>query len=165
MVFAMRVTKVIPYEQYWNDPCFQAKKPNLDGFLEDACGDNMYPERECPVPAFHCKTQEIKSDNNSPWVLISDEFVYYGGSEDAPLVPQFCQGEMCCPKWCGDQVCCDRQGHKSVMFCQKTVERVITWIRSLGDTGVCGKPLDLKRAEKLRTEAKKQTPSRIALVG
>ena len=42
VVYAMRVTESMTFEQYWNDPRFQKKKPNLRGSKKQAFGDNIY---------------------------------------------------------------------------------------------------------------------------
>lgn len=144
LVFAMRVTRILTFQEYWEDPQYVAKRPNMASCCYTvACGDNMYPPSKKPRPAFHCGSKEYNHDFSSPYVLISDDFVYFGGSDRAPIVPLFCRGTQCCPKWCGDRVCCDRQGHKSALFCQRTVRNCVDWIRGLGDTGVCGDPLDM----------------------
>jgi hypothetical protein len=42
IVYAMRVTEAMTFNQYWSDPRFQAKKPNLRGSKKQAFGDNIY---------------------------------------------------------------------------------------------------------------------------
>jgi hypothetical protein len=41
IVYAMRVTEIITFNQYWNDPRFQRKKPKLNGSKKQAFGDNI----------------------------------------------------------------------------------------------------------------------------
>jgi hypothetical protein len=41
-VYAMRVTGTLTFEEYWDDPRFQSKKPNLRGSKKQAFGDNIY---------------------------------------------------------------------------------------------------------------------------
>src|SRR6266446_9096276 len=42
LVCAMRVTGAMTFNQYWSDPRFQAKQPNLRGSKKQAFGDNIY---------------------------------------------------------------------------------------------------------------------------
>ena len=57
--FAMRITEILTFQEYWNDVRFRAKRPDLDGSLEEACGDNLYRRdpasgRWLHIPAYHC---------------------------------------------------------------------------------------------------------------
>ena len=40
--FAMRVTEILAFQEYWDDERFRTKRPDLGGSLEEACGDNLY---------------------------------------------------------------------------------------------------------------------------
>ena len=40
--YAMRVTEVLTFDEYWRDGRFLAKRPNPDGDLKESCGDNIY---------------------------------------------------------------------------------------------------------------------------
>ena len=42
LVYAMRVSEILSFEQYWDDPRFWQKRPNLHGSLKQAFGDNIY---------------------------------------------------------------------------------------------------------------------------
>ena len=42
LVYAMRVAEALTFNEYWADPRFQQKKPNLRGSLKQAFGDNIY---------------------------------------------------------------------------------------------------------------------------
>src|ERR1700691_5469200 len=42
LVYAMRVTGSLTFEEYWADPRFRRKKPNLRGSKKQAFGDNIY---------------------------------------------------------------------------------------------------------------------------
>ena len=152
--YAMRVTEVLTFDEYWRDGRFLAKRPNPDGDLKESCGDNIYrfdyeTGHWCQeVPAYHCESSELEEDTSVDRVLISDDFIYWGGS--GPLLPEF---RGCTLIKAGP-------GYK-VKFPERVVEEFIAWIRGLqgaGQRGVCGKPLDLNLSEKSRRGARLRRP-------
>jgi hypothetical protein len=141
LVFAMRVTEALSYDQYWNDPRFQEKKPNLRGSVKQAFGDDIYHrdpktgkwiqenshhslENGCPNPA------NVRHDTQTPRVLIGTKFAYWGG--DGPKIPCRFRGTGL------KDVCCVL-GHKS-HFAPNFVASFIEWIQSLGVSGYLGRP-------------------------
>ena len=152
--YAMRVTEVLTFDEYWRDERFLAKRPNPDGDLTESCGDNIYQfdyETGCwcqEIAAYHCKSRELEEDTSVDRVLISDDFIYWGGC--GPLLPEFrgCTLIKSGPNY-------------KVKFPGRVVEEFVTWIREFqaeGQRGVCGKPLDLKLSEKLRRGARLRRP-------
>ncbi len=136
------------FEQYWDDPRFQRKKPNLRGSKKQAFGDNIYSRdgntgrwRQAnshhslkdgnPNPANVC------ADTGTNRVLYSDDYVYWGGS--GPRLPtKFLQyGSR------GVSLIA-RRGHKN-NFPQALIEDFVAWIRSRGEKGYRGEPLDWSR--------------------
>ncbi len=87
-IFAAKVTKKVDYQAYWEGEEFQAKKPNLQGTYEELVGDNIYfydkdgaliqhpklARRECRNGHFG----DIGLDGQSPYVLVSEHFYYFG---------------------------------------------------------------------------------------
>ena len=96
LVHAMRVREALTFAEYWNDPRFERKKPNLYGSYRMACGDNAY----CPLEgggwkqlnSYHSKEdgspfqRHISRDTSVDRVLISDDFVYFGA--EGPVIPK-----------------------------------------------------------------------------
>ncbi len=143
LVFAMRVGEAMPFEQYWQDTRFRQKRPNLRGSLKQAFGDNMYHRdtnsgRWVQMDSHHTheygrpNSANLSRDTSVDRVLISDDFVYWGG--DAPRLPTFS----------GHSICKAGIGHKAD-FPIEIVEDFVAWLRGLGDKGYCGLPLDWKR--------------------
>ena len=139
LVFAMCVSEVVPFDQYWNDPRFLCKRPIMYGSMESAFGDNIYSQDTVTqewrqVDSHHSyedgslNTNNLRRDTKADRVLISDDFIYWGG--DGPEVPSFRGHNLRC-----------RRGHKS-NFPPEVVEDFITWIRALGDRGYCGSPTE-----------------------
>lgn len=42
LVYIMKVTEVSTFDDYWYDPRFASKKPNMHGSKKQAFGDNIY---------------------------------------------------------------------------------------------------------------------------
>ena len=140
LVYAMRVTETMSFNEYWNGPRFRDKRPDMYASRKKAFGDNIYhtvpvSNEWCQIDSHHSCGDGTPNDNNVchdtqvDRVLISDDFIYWGGT--GPKLPMFC----------GINFSCARQGHKC-KFPGEAVTELIAWIRSLNDKGYCGRPLD-----------------------
>ena len=89
LIYAMRVEEAMSFDDYWNDPRFQKKKPNPNGAEEPRCGDNAY--HRCTDSRDwiqeHCyhslnngcqNPTSTAHDTKSLRVLISEHFAHYG---------------------------------------------------------------------------------------
>lgn len=95
-VFAMNVTNVISFNEYWNSPEFRDKKPVRNGSNKMMVGDNIY---HCDLMSgnWHqadshhsnfdgtVNPHNLKNDTQTNKVLLSEHFFYFG--KDAPRVP------------------------------------------------------------------------------
>jgi hypothetical protein len=148
VVYAMRVTGAMTFEQYWADPRFQRKRPNLRGSKKQAFGDNIYSRNPgsgqwYQLDSHHSlkdgspNPENIEADTHTNRILFSDDFLYWGGT--GPKLPP---GLL---RW-GSQHenVCAVFGHKN-RFPQAMVDDVINWIRSHNESGYCGEPLDWKK--------------------
>jgi hypothetical protein len=142
LVYAMRVSETCTYDQYWGDPRFQKKQPNLRGSLKQAYGDNIYhhdprthrwlqENSHHSLPDGRANCENVEHDTQYPRVLVGTEFVYWGG--DGPRIPARFRRSG------GRDVCCSLQGHKC-KFPSDLVESFVEWIQSLGVSGCIGKP-------------------------
>lgn len=150
IVYAMRVTEAVTFDQYWTCPRFQLKKPNLRGSKKQAFGDNIYSKDArtnlwCQVNSHHSLSDgspnesNVVADTSADRILISGDFVYWGGS--GPAVPQkfLNYGTQ------GISLCAGR-GYKN-KFPPTFVQEFISWIRSLDAKGYIGEPLDWCRTQ------------------
>ena len=104
-VFAMHVTGPLTFEQYWVDPRFQDKKPNLRGSIKQSFGDNIYSKNAATgtwrqADSHHSledgtpNASNVEADTGTDRMLFSDDFVYWGGSGPSLPAPQRVMKEM-----------------------------------------------------------------------
>lgn len=142
LVYVMRVSEAMTYDEYWNDERFLRKKPNLQGSIKQAFGDNIYFKDEsrqwCQHDSHHSHSDgspnlfNIKNDTQTDRVLIGAYYIYWGRS--GPEIPdQF-------RNYNGYDICA-RRNHKS-NFPTEMIEDFSKWVQSLGVAGNQGEPLD-----------------------
>lgn len=87
LIFLMKVTEKITFQEYWDDERFSYKKPRLNGSLKQMYGDNIYHYsdndwvQEDSHHSFHdgvLNEKNQKQDLSGDYVLVSDQFVYLG---------------------------------------------------------------------------------------
>jgi Nucleotide modification associated domain 2 len=148
LVFAMRVTEDTPFDGYWNDSRFVHKRPNLSGSMKQWFGDNIYHRNQrtgywIQENSHHSRKtgapyrRNIKNDTKTDRVLISSDFVYFGGS--APKIPGRFRRE-------GHELWKNGQGHKS-KFSPLYIDSVVEWLRSLDSWGLVGDPAAFAKIE------------------
>lgn len=147
LVHAMRVTEILSFQEYDADPRFERKKPYRSGSRRQSCGDNIY--RRNPADdgwlqrdSFHTTDKgeqhprHVARDTDVNRVLISDDFVYYGGY--GPRIPEGlvdAQGRPVCKQGIGRNVFDD----------PKLIMSFEQWIRSLGETGYQDAPFEWRQ--------------------
>ncbi len=143
LVFVMRVTKVMSFNDYWSNSRFKQKKPNLRGSKKQAFGDNIY-YRDSATCEWHQEDshhsnrdgtpniKNIEHDTQTDRVLISDDYIYWGG--EGPQIPAKYRN------FCGFDLKAIR-GYKC-NFPDNMVNEFVDWIQSLEDQGYCGAPLE-----------------------
>jgi hypothetical protein len=145
ITFAMCVSEAMTYNEYWEDPRFQQKKPNLRGSIKQAFGDNIYYEdgrgHWHQLDSHHSyvggspNPHNVKNDTQTDRILVSTDYVYWGGS--GPEIPSRLRN------WDGIDICAGR-GHKN-RFPDKLVNEFIAWFKSLDAHGYRGEPLEWSR--------------------
>ena len=140
LVFAMRVSEKLTFSEYWNDPRFRRKRPNLHASKVRAFGDNIYEWDRLngswlQADSHHSRQDgtlnihNVRRDTSVDRVLVSDDFVYFGGQ--GPRIPKFGP----------EGIVHSGIGHSS-SFSEQTVAQFVEWLRGLGEAGYCGVPLD-----------------------
>ena len=140
LVFAMRITETMTFDEYWGEPRFRDKRPDLFSSKRRAFGDNIYYRSGSAgewsqLDSHHSHVdgsqndRNIRNDTKVDRVLISEDFVYWGGS--GPLLREFG----------GVSLCHTTQAHRS-KFPRLAVDEFVEWIREMGETGYNGIPLE-----------------------
>ena len=136
LVYAMKVTDAMAFNEYWSDARFECKKANLAGSKKQAFGDNIYRRdnqgRWMQANSHHSladgspNRNNVARDTSVDRVLVSDNFVYFGGS--GPALPE------------GLHVCKRGPGHRC-QFSAVVVQTVVDWLDGL-ERGFMHEPSD-----------------------
>ena len=138
LVYAMRVTEEMTFNEYWTDPMFRRKRPDIHGNRTQVCGDNIYFRKKDgnwhQERSFHGRHQ-ICCDTGTDRVLVSDDYIYWGG--DGPEIPERFRsyGDE------GEDIRKKGPGHKN-KFSPDLVRDFLEWLRSLRVSGLVVEPLD-----------------------
>lgn len=144
LVYAMRVTESKTFDEYAADTRFQAKKPYRNGSLKQSCGDNIY-FRASPNAAwqqrdsFHSlpdgslHPQHVARDTGVDRVLISDDFIYFGG--EGPRFPDHLKDS-------GNRPLCKSGIGLTTFDDPALISNFQEWIRGLGEFGYRGPPYE-----------------------
>ena len=145
LVYAMRVSEAMSFTEYWHDPRFRYKRPDVTAGDCRRYGDNAYYRDEdtgvwqqveshdspgvggnapCGIPPCGNAYDDTRVDR----VLIGEEFIYWGG-DGLPVRP-----------FAGVDICAGR-GHRS-RFAPEVVAAVVEWLDGRGEWGRLGAPLD-----------------------
>lgn len=84
LVYWMKVDEVMDFQEYFNDPRFKRKKPNLKGSWISRCGDNIYFQDKSgnwlqAATLYHRSKDLIAKDTRYAIVYIGRTFSYFGG--------------------------------------------------------------------------------------
>ena len=143
LVYAMKVAAVLSTRCYWRDPRFEAKKPDMYNSLFLASGDNIYeplgPLEWRQLDSYHSQAdgspnlRHVRRDTSVERVLVSEDYVYFGGQGPKLPVPFRSGGEM--------DLLRAGQGYKRVRE-DNVIDSFEGWVRSLGVAGYEGRPWD-----------------------
>lgn len=142
LIYAMRVSEVLDFDTYWNDPRFIQKQPDLTGSLQVLYGDNIYHRvgrRWVQADSHHSLANGRLNKDNLAWdtgvdrLLVATKFVYWGRS--APTIPKKFRafGKE------KDDICAGR-GHR--VFKDDLPAAFADWLEKKGKWGVQGEPLE-----------------------
>lgn len=140
LIYAMKVEEIISFDEYWNDPRFQYKKPYLKGTLVQMYGDNFYhtvDEHMVQEPSAHSNPdleQRIKlynKDVKGKRVLLSKTFYYFG--DNCPLIPTELQ-----------TICSSGRAYKYKKITEEQIKSFVSWLESNYTVGIHGDPCNWK---------------------
>jgi hypothetical protein len=144
MVYAMRVGEILTFRQYDADPRFEHKKPYRKGSRKQSCGDNIYyrdaaDRHWLQRDSFHSNAdgsrhaEHVNIDTGVDRVLISQDFVYFGG--EGPAFPDHLQDDA------GRSICKSGIGH-SRFDDPALIAAFEDWVWGLGASGFQGAPFE-----------------------
>jgi hypothetical protein len=150
LVYAMKVTEIISFEDYFADERFQEKKPNLAGSLKQAFGDNIYFRDRTgawdQLDSHHSlqngipNPTNIRNDTDPDRLLLSDHFAYFGmNALEIPKEIRFHDGVDICA-----------QRHYRVNFKAEHAGQFVGWFEGLDVSGFEGKPYEWLKNGALR---------------
>lgn len=139
LVFSMRVSEVLHFDEYFHDPRFQKKKPNIEGEWRERCGDNIYRRDSAghwrqSRSRHHQSAEHRRKDTKHPHVFISEHFYYFGSR--AVAVPEEFQTLV----W-------RRQGCKC-NYDPLVVQRFLEWLGAEYTPGIHGLPRDAETKDR-----------------
>lgn len=142
IVYAMRVTETTTFDDYATDARFEAKKAFRMGSRKQSCGDNIYfretPDGDwCQRDSFHSQedgqihSQHVTRDTSVNRILISNDFIYFGGT--GPAFPDDLHGR-------DGRALCKHGIGRSCFDDSQLIKRLEQWIRGFEVSGYQGPP-------------------------
>lgn len=138
-VYAMLVSKTMDFDEYWRDPRFARKRPDMHSSRSRAFGDNIYHRNPAgewqQADSHHSKEHgnpdlsNISRDTGTNRVLVAEKFAYWGGT--GPKLVQFA----------GLDIRKSGQGHRC-NFPAQVVDELVNWFRNLPEIEVLANPYD-----------------------
>ena len=144
LVHAMMVAEACDFRSYWSDPRFAGKRPQRNGSRKQSCGDNIYyrsPDdtKWLQLDSFHSdengqqREDHTKRDTGVDRVLIAEDFYYFGG--EGPEIPAMFRDEE-------RYDICRKIRQRRSLNDDQWIEEFVAWLRTFGDPGFHGRPLD-----------------------
>jgi len=132
LIYAMRVSESMDFDEYFHDSRFAAKKASRRGW-QNRCGDNIYHRDESgawrqALAFHHTEPGRLEKDTKHPRVFISDYFFYFG--DQAPNLP----AEFGSLIWTSQGCRCNHD--------PETVTAFVEWLTSTYAPGLHGPPRD-----------------------
>lgn len=142
LIYAMKVEEIITFNEYWNDPRFQYKKPVINGSLVQMYGDNFYYYDENAAKwiqkdSAHSREggrphrDHIKIDTGGKNVLVSTTF-YYFGDKSIPIKEKY---------W---PICSEGRSVKGPSIPTTLADEYVSKLQNKYNPGIHGDPINWK---------------------
>ena len=131
LIYAMEVSEILPFEDYYSDVRFEKKKPHVNGSWQERCGDNMYFKDQQGnwlrhLTNHHCSPENFTQDLKNPYVFIAEYFYYFG--EKAIKFPDEYKELI----WTRQGCKCDHDYY--------VVQDFLKWLKANYQPGILGNP-------------------------
>lgn len=145
LIFAMKVSEKLSFDEYWASNRFKKKRPNFHSSRARGYGDNIYHRDDAGLwiqeDSHHSYDEGVHNEDNSDrdlnshCVLTSNEFVYWGNK--APKVPTAFRNFM------GDDLYPNVRDFRN-SYEPEFEQAVVHWFDSLVEKGRIGIPFSWK---------------------
>jgi hypothetical protein len=139
LICAMQVSEAMSFDEYWSDPRFEIKRPDLTGSRMLAYGDNIYNRdvdgawvqlnSHHSLPGGEINQANVDDDTQTNRVLIANEFWYFGDNA-LPIPSEFRRP--------GDSIVCPGRNHRK-NFRPELVDEFLAWLNQQ-PKGCSGRP-------------------------
>ena len=146
LVYAMKVSEALSFNEYFTDPRFENKKPIINGSKKQARGDNIYFKEGgswSQLNSFHSHdngsphTSHIAKDTKVDRVLVSNKFRYFG-LNGPRLPPSFCSNnKSLCHKGRAQSKFSNSNSNDALM-----IDSFLEWFEEFEEIGLIGHPVD-----------------------
>ena len=150
LVYAMKVTEKITFDQYWRDKRFFKKRPNKKS-NKGECGDNIYCKSSngkwVQAPDSFHNDKHIKGDIKSNFVLISKNFYYHGKKHIS--IPNSLK-TLINKSWQqkGHKILIDQPWRNHKYLDEISGKSLIKWLDKKYRRGIHGKPIGYEETNK-----------------
>lgn len=138
LIFAMKVEGKMTFDEYWDNPEYAFKKPNINGSLVQMYGDNFYHTDKNTGKVIQEKCAHSNNDNSQnekhtardargKYVLYSRHFYYFG--DQSPKVPK----EFI-------DVCCTVRDYSYKDISEEKINSFVKWLEENYEQGINGDP-------------------------
>lgn len=142
LIYAMKVEGWMTFDEYWNDPRFEFKKPVINGSLIQMYGDNIYhtdSKTGIVIQEICAHSNKDNSQNDKHArrdvrgknVLFSKQFYYFGNS--SPKIPKKLQF-----------ICCTSRNYSYKDIDEACIQEFVEWLKQNFKSGINGDPCNWK---------------------
>jgi len=160
LIYAMKVSEALDFNQYWSDVRFQSKRPVLNGSLKQLYGDNIYHRtsrgRWIQADSHHSledgviNPRNVARDTSVNRVLIATKFVYFGKA--APLIPKRFRPFRAT----SEEICCPGRNHR--VKSGKLAVAFESWLDECDAWGLQGEPLEFDKHARVGSARQSSAP-------
>jgi len=141
LIYAMKVEEIITFDEYYESPLYQCKKPIINGSLIQMYGDNIYHTGKdgkiIQDPCAHSNadhtenTIHLQRDTKGKNVILSKTFYYFG--DNCPKIPKNLK-----------KICCTSRNYSYLNISKEEIDDFLIWLQKNYEPGIYGDPVNWK---------------------
>ena len=146
LVYAMKISEILTFDEYFNDVRFQQKKPLLTGSRKQARGDNIYHQvndKWDQLNSYHSNANGVANidhvtrDTRINRVLIAEHYCYFG--KNGPTLPDVYGRDA-------RNICHHGRNHSKFSeinsLDKSLINDFVEWFNGIGELGFMSPPFD-----------------------